>query len=62
MVTGIDADLNDADAFTVDRFRTRIWTEVDGVEEVVYDNALADDADADTTALGGGSIVIHKAE
>jgi hypothetical protein len=43
-----------------DRFRIKIWNENQG-NAVVYDNQMgaADGADP-TTALGGGSIVIHK--
>ena len=42
----------------VDKFRIKIWQTADNV--VVYDNELAvgDDA-APTTAIGGGSIVVH---
>ncbi len=42
-----------------DRFRIKIWDKLTG--EVIYDNmpGQADDA-LPTTALGGGSIVIHK--
>jgi hypothetical protein len=42
-----------------DRFRIRIWDFATGA--VIYDNEVGapDDADA-TTALGGGSIVIHR--
>jgi Leucine-rich repeat (LRR) protein len=42
-----------------DRFRIKIWDK--STDEVIYDNHLdaADDADP-TTALGGGSIVVHK--
>jgi hypothetical protein len=60
MLTGIDADVNTNDDFLVDRFRIRIWS-VDelGNETVVYDNALGDDSDSATTAIGGGSIVVH---
>jgi hypothetical protein len=60
MLTGIDADINTKDAFEGDRFRIKIWEEVDGVERLVYDNALGDGSDQATTELGGGSIVIHK--
>jgi hypothetical protein len=43
----------------VDRFRIKIWDRATGV--VVYDNQYGDSADAPAaTALGGGSIVIHK--
>jgi PKD repeat protein len=43
----------------VDRFRIRIWDKTTGT--VIYDNQIgaADDANP-TTALGGGSITIHK--
>ena len=67
-ITVLDADVNDSDPFEEDRFRIRIWTEgVDEsgalVEYVFYDNGYgrADGLDeGGTTALGGGSIVIHK--
>ena len=57
MISAIDGDLmNDHP----DTFRIRIWQEVDGLEEVIYDNQLGGmDHDDPTTALGGGSIVIH---
>jgi surface antigen len=43
----------------VDRFRIRIWDRTSG--GLIYDNQVNAPADADpTTALGGGSIVIHK--
>ena len=43
----------------VDKFRIKIWDKMTGT--VVYDNQLGAGDDADpTTALGGGSIVIHK--
>ncbi|MBW1855576.1 MAG: hypothetical protein JRJ00_13010, partial [Deltaproteobacteria bacterium] len=61
MLTGIDADINDADSFEVDRFRIKIWTEDEFDEEtIIYDNSLGDDSDEATTEIGGGSIVIHK--
>jgi len=44
---------------TSDTFRIKIWSIASG--GVVYDNQPGADVDADpTTALGGGSIVIHK--
>ena len=59
MLTGIDAELNKADSFTVDRFRIKLWVENEcGEESVVYDNALGDDLSS--TEISGGSIVIHK--
>ena len=43
-----------------DRFRIKIWDGSQG-NGVVYDNELgAEDGAVPTTALGGGSIVIHK--
>jgi hypothetical protein len=44
---------------TPDRFRTKIWDKA--TSEIIYDNqpGAADDADP-VTALGGGSIVIHR--
>ena len=43
----------------VDKFRIKIWDRVTGI--VVYDNQHGDNDDASvSTALGGGSIVIHK--
>ena len=43
----------------VDKFRLKVWDI--GTGSVVYDNQLgADDGAAPTTALGGGSIVIHS--
>lgn len=38
----------------------KIWYEIDGVEFVIYDNALGEDNDDATTEIGGGSIVIHN--
>jgi hypothetical protein len=65
MLTGIDANVNEHDAFDVDRFRIRIWSEDDQENEnVVYDNGFGakDDDDFATTEIGGGSIVIHKSK
>jgi hypothetical protein len=61
MLTGIDADINENDSFDVDRFRIKIWDEVNDTEHVVYDNGLGagDDDDSATTEIGGGAIVIH---
>ncbi len=45
----------------VDLFRIKIWDKNN--DEVVYDNQMDDSDDADpTTAIGGGSIKIHKGE
>ncbi|MCK4736083.1 MAG: thrombospondin type 3 repeat-containing protein, partial [Methanophagales archaeon] len=57
MLSAIDAELTPST--DVDKFRIKIW-ELD-TEEVIYDNELGEDDDADpTTAIGGGSIKIHK--
>ncbi|HPS02864.1 MAG TPA: hypothetical protein PLA90_15095 [Candidatus Sumerlaeota bacterium] len=63
MLTAGDGALKAAG--TPDTFRIRIWTEdaATGIEQTVYDNQLGDPIDGDAiTALGGGSIVIHKAK
>jgi hypothetical protein len=63
ILTAIDADINENDAHTVDKFRIKIWYEDEfGDEIVVYDNqpGEADDSEA-ATEIGGGSIKIHKA-
>ena len=55
MLTAIDGQINGGGG--VDKFRIKIWSS-DGM---VYDNQMdALDGDAPTTALGEGSIVIHK--
>ena len=57
MLTVIDGDVNGGGG--VDRFRLRVWNEATG--GVVYDNQMnAPDDATPSTALGGGSIVIHK--
>ena len=58
MLTAIDGQINGGGG--VDKFRIKIW-DMDNGDTVVYDNLMsgADAADP-TTALGGGSIVIHK--
>jgi PKD repeat protein len=60
MLSAIDEKLTPST--DVDLFRIKIWDK-DAGDAVIYDNQLgaADDADP-TTALGGGSIVIHKAK
>jgi parallel beta-helix repeat protein len=58
MLTAIDAALTPST--DVDRFRIKIWDKDNG-EAIVYDNQMGDADDADpATAIGGGSIVIHK--
>ena len=47
---------------TPDKFRIKIWDKANN-DVVIYDNQFeaADDADP-MTALGGGSIIVHKAK
>ena len=56
-LTATDGQANGGEG--TNRFRSKIWDKSGG--GVIYDNqpGASDDADA-TTALGGGSIVIHK--
>jgi hypothetical protein len=57
LVSGIDGDINGGGA--VDKFRIKIWNK--SSMAIVYDNDMgADENDLPTTALGGGSIVIHE--
>lgn len=43
----------------IDKFRIKIWDKASG--EIVYDNQIGASEDAEpTTAIGGGSIVVHK--
>jgi hypothetical protein len=58
MLTAIDSQVSGGGP--VDKFRIKIWDKANG-DTVVYDNQYGqvDDSDAGT-ALGGGSIVIHK--
>jgi hypothetical protein len=53
MLTGIDGDLHGG----VDKFRIKIW---DSSDNIIYDNKMGEDDNAEPTALGGGSIVIHN--
>ena len=58
MISAIDGDDESVD----DTFRIKIWDKDNG-DTVVYDNQPGDDDYTDlTTAIGGGSIVIHKAK
>jgi len=58
MISIIDARLDPA--ATKDLIRIKIWDEVTG-GTVIYDTQMGDPDDADpTTAIKGGSIVIHK--
>ncbi len=57
MLSAVDAALTPSTS--EDRFRIKIWDKNAG-DIVVYDNQMGDDDNADvTTAIGGGSIVIH---
>lgn len=57
MLSAIDEKLTPST--DVDLFRIKIWDKNN--DEVVYDNQMDDPDDADpTTAIGGGSIKIHK--
>ena len=61
LLSSIDADINENDAHTNDKFRMKIYYEGNTGEVVVYDNLISGNDDADpTTELQGGSIVIHK--
>ncbi|MCL5958072.1 MAG: PKD domain-containing protein [Chloroflexi bacterium] len=56
MLTATDGHINGGG---VDKFRIKIWDRATG--EIVYDNQMGDSDTADaTTAIQGGSIVIHK--
>ncbi len=58
MLTVTDGDLQGEDG--IDRFRIKIWEKA--TDTIVYDNQMGEFDDADpATELGGGSIVIHKA-
>jgi hypothetical protein len=57
MLTAIDGQINGGHG--VDKFRIKIWDKA--TDEIIYDNQMgASDTGDPTTALGGGSIVIHK--
>jgi len=56
ILTGIDGDVNGGGG--IDKFRIKVYNKT--TNAIVYDNQLgAADSSAPTTALGGGSIVIH---
>lgn len=60
MLSAIDEKLTPST--DVDQFRIKIWDK-DNDDAIVYDNEMGAKDDADpTAALGGGSIVIHKAK
>ena len=58
LLTAIDGQVNGGGG--VDKFRMKIWDQSNG-DVIVYDNQIGASDNADpSTALGGGSIVIHK--
>jgi PKD repeat protein len=58
MITAVDADLTPST--DVDLFRIKIW-DIDNGNVIVYDNQMGEPDDSDlATAIGGGSIKIHK--
>ena len=57
-LTSIDEELTPST--DVDLFRIKIWDK-DNNDEIIYDNQLGDDDDADpTTQIAGGNIKIHE--
>ena len=57
IISAVDGDLKPNGA--EDLFRIKIWEKANDLE-VIYDNELGDEEDAEpTTGIGGGSIVIH---
>src|SRR4029453_17764356 len=59
MITAIDGQISGGGG--VDKFRIKIWDKNNG-DAIVYDNQYgASDTANPTTALGGGSVVIHAA-
>jgi hypothetical protein len=59
MVSAVDGDVSGGGGY--DKFRIKIWNKTDN--SIVYDNSPGrDENDVPLTALGGGSIVIHKAD
>ena len=57
MLTATDGQVNGGGG--TDRFRIKIWDRP--TDQIVYDNQVGDDDDADAThEIGGGSIVIHQ--
>lgn len=56
MIVAVDGDASGGGG--TDRFRIKIWDTAS--DEIVYDNQPGESTDSDaTTALGGGSVVIH---
>lgn len=60
LLSAVDEELTQST--DVDLFRIKIWDK-DNDDEIIYDNMLGEDEDADpTTAIGGGNIKIHEGE
>jgi hypothetical protein len=58
LVSAIDGNVKNGGG--IDKFRIKIWNKNSG-NAIVYDNNMGlDENDLPTTALGGGSIVIHE--
>ena len=58
MLTAIDGEITGGGG--TDKFRIKIWNKADETM-IIYDNQMdADDTSDPTTAIGGGSIIIHK--
>ena len=61
MLSAIDGDIVSGTHDDGDMFRIRIWDR--DSDALVYDNNIGNDDDAEpTTALGGGTIMIHQAK
>ncbi len=59
MLTAVDGAINGGGG--TDKFRIKIWDSL--TNNIVYDNELGkDDTGTPTTAIGGGSIIIHTAK
>jgi hypothetical protein len=57
MLTAIDGQLDGGGS--TDKFRIKIWNIA--TSEMIYDNQMrASDSATPSTAIGGGSIIIHK--
>jgi hypothetical protein len=59
MLTAVDGQVSGGGG--VDKFRIQIWDPADPTGKVIYDNQIgATDTATPTTAIAGGSVVIHK--
>ena len=57
ILTAIDGQINGGGGLV--KFRMKIWDKNNG-DTIVYDNQTGADDDGNSTALGGGSIIIRK--